>query len=125
MTYSPKQEAFFAKHAGKREQHAQGTIAVDSPSPQPLTPTQQVASYIATATEHVADGSKLVPLLIFEYRRELCNACPHRNAKKDSCTLCGCKLHKTLLGDKLNWAVSRCPIGKWEKYADITEECCQ
>lgn len=94
-----------------------------NPECTPLTATKKAKNYTSTLAEHIANGRKLVPLPVLKSRREQCNACPHRDAKKDTCKLCGCPLHKTVLGDKLAWAVSKCPIGKWEKYAD-NEDCC-
>lgn len=82
----------------------------------PYSLAAQVRSYIATVGEHVAGGSKIVPEVVRQSRRVICNGCDKRNVEKDSCTVCGCSLNKTLIGDKLGWAVSSCPLGKWSKF---------
>jgi len=87
------------------------------PPPKPSLPSQ-ARSYISTLTEHIANGSKHVPEDVRQTRRTICNSCDRRNAEKDSCTVCGCSLNKTLIGDKLGWAVSSCPLGKWGKHLE-------
>lgn len=92
------------------DQQTDGTL----PMPSLLT---QAKNYIATLCEHKANGSKLVPLIIRTARASICEACEHRNTEDNACTLCGCRLNpNNVLGDKLSWAVSKCPVGKWGKY---------
>lgn len=85
----------------------------------PSLPTQ-ARSYISTLAEHIANGSKHVPEDVRQSRRTICNSCDRRNVEKDSCTVCGCSLNKTLIGDKLGWAVSSCPLGKWSKHLEVS-----
>lgn len=76
----------------------------------------QARSYISTLSQHVLNGSKAVPDEIREQRQVICNGCDKRDPVKNACKVCGCKLEKTFLGDKLAWAVSSCPLGKWQAY---------
>jgi len=71
------------------------------------------ANYLSSLAEHVANGSRLVPADEKAHRREKCNKCQFRNKDIDACSLCGCSLESTVLGDKLAWAVSRC--FNWER----------
>ena len=78
--------------------------------------TTKARSYISTLSQHVLNGSKTVPDEIREQRQAICNGCDKRDPVKNACKVCGCKLEKTFLGDKLAWAVSSCPLGKWQAY---------
>ena len=74
-------------------------------------------NYLADLAEHVAGGRILVPLEVRAARAAICDPCAHRNTNQNACSLCGCSLHgDNVLGDKLGWAVSKCPAGKWGKY---------
>lgn len=90
----------------------------------PYTAAQMVAEYTATLAEHLAGGSRRVPLDVWMARREICNTCGYRDTKKDACKICRCKLSPSeleaaLVGEKLKWAVARCPIDRWGRwYAD-------
>ncbi len=71
------------------------------------------ANYLASLTEHVANGSVTVSAEEKAHRRGKCDKCQFRNKEQDACSLCGCSLESTVLGDKLAWAVSRC--FNWER----------
>jgi hypothetical protein len=94
------------------DQQTDGTL------PMPST-VVRIKNYIASLAEHVANGSKLVPLDVRQDRAAICEQCEYRNIKSNSCSLCGCQLNEeNVLGDKLAWAVSECPAGKWSKHDD-------
>jgi len=73
-------------------------------------------SYISTLSQHVLNNFAEVPAEVREQRQAICNSCDKRDPVKNACKVCGCKLEKTFLGDKLAWAVSSCPLGKWSKF---------
>ncbi len=94
------------------DQQTDGTL------PMPST-AARIKNYIASLSEHVANGSKLVPLEVRQNRAAICEPCEYRNTKSNACSLCGCQLNEeNVLGDKLAWAVSKCPANKWGKYND-------
>lgn len=85
----------------------------NNPLPSLMT---RARNYIATLAEHVANGSRMVPLEVRKERWEICEPCEHRNREMNACSLCGCGLNEgNVLGDKLSWEVSRCPINKWRR----------
>lgn len=69
--------------------------------------------YIKALIGHTWNGFGYAPWPVVWKRRRTCNACPKRDPKTDSCQSCGCSLHGTIIGDKLRWASSTCPEGKW------------
>ena len=78
---------------------------------------KRAANYIASLAEHTANGQKTVPPEVRESRWKICEPCEHRNREHNACSLCGCSLKAGgLLGDKLDWAVSSCPVKKWDKW---------
>jgi hypothetical protein len=76
---------------------------------------QAAKNYITSTIQHVATGSRQVTDDTFKLRRATCDSCPHRDTVTDTCQLCKCPLHRTILGDKLRRASSTCPAGKWGK----------
>lgn len=87
----------------------------------PYTIAQAIENYALTLAEHVATGRRMVPLPVYQERRETCNQCDMRDPDKDACRICKCKLSPTewealLIGDKLKWAVAECPANKWKKW---------
>lgn len=122
MADTPEAEAYRLVWDGGRAVHPKHLLQ-PSPTPKPFTPLQMLASYTETLTRHIAGGRVMVPVSIHQHRRDTCNACPHRNAEKDACGICGCKLdpthlEATIIGDKLRWAVAECPVGKWQAWKE-------
>lgn len=74
---------------------------------------KRASNYFTSLAEHISNGSKVVESDERAYRREKCNGCRYRNRELDACSLCGCSLEATALGDKLGWASSRC--FNWER----------
>lgn len=71
--------------------------------------SNRARNYIATLSEHLANGSRMVPLAVRQERWKHCEPCEHRNRQLNACSLCGCTLSEgSLLGDKLSWEVSNC-----------------
>lgn len=70
-------------------------------------------NYLKALFFHTINGFGYAPWPVVWKRRRTCNACPKRDPKTDSCKSCGCSLHGTIIGDKLRWASSTCPEGKW------------
>lgn len=85
-------------------------VHTDSPLPSLFV---RSANYISSLADHVAGGSVLVSDEVKSHRRKKCDQCQYRNREHDACSLCGCQLNKTAIGDKLAWATSRC--FNWEK----------
>lgn len=95
----------------------------------PFTAAQMLVSYAETLKEHIAGGRVMVPLEVWQERRDKCNACEYHDKKNDACYVCRCKLSPSLLealiiGDKLKWAVSKCPLPEpvWNKYVAPSSE---
>ena len=44
----------------------------------------------------------------FNERMDICNKCPSKNTRYNSCDECGCDLQH-----KLGWCLETCPLGKW------------
>ena len=78
---------------------------------QPTMPSipQRIRNFLTAKAKWVAAGRPVVNEETHAARRAACDACPKRNAEKDACTLCGCPLHPTPLGDKLRMATAECP----------------
>lgn len=76
---------------------------------------QTFKNYITSTIQHVATGSKQVDDATYQQRRATCDSCPERDTVTDTCQLCKCPLHRTILGDKLRRATSACPVAKWGK----------
>lgn len=91
---------------------------LDRPLPSLIT---RARNYIATLAEHVANGSKKVPLIVREKRWSHCEPCKFRNREFNACSVCGCPLEDdNLLGDKLSWAISKCPANppQWTSWSE-------
>jgi len=45
----------------------------------------------------------------------ICRPCEHFDARRNTCTLCGCRCRPdgTALRNKLRMATEHCPAGKW------------
>lgn len=74
---------------------------------------QKVWNYLKALFFHTVSGFDYADWPTVWKRRKTCNACPKRDPKTDSCKSCGCSLNGTILGDKLRWASSTCPEGRW------------
>lgn len=111
----------YALDAGEKGQrfreHWRRTKHTDKPLPGITT---RARNYIATLAEHVANGSKKVPLVVREHRwTDHCEPCKYRNREHNACSICGCPLTPdNLLGDKLSWAVSKCPDNQWTSWSE-------
>lgn len=66
-------------------------------------------NYLHEETKWLLAGSPVVTDEVRAFRRAQCDACEKRDRGKDVCTLCGCPLHATGLGDKLAMATAECP----------------
>lgn len=66
-------------------------------------------NYLHEETKWLLAGSPVVTEEVRAFRRAQCDACEKRDPVKDECTLCGCPLRPTALGDKLAQATSSCP----------------
>lgn len=81
----------------------------------------QASNYIASLSEHVANGSRRVPLEVRQQRADICAVCEFRNREHDACVVCGCPVNPdNMLGDKLSWEVSKCPAvpSKWDSWLE-------
>jgi hypothetical protein len=74
---------------------------------------RMMLNYFVSAKDHVAGGAAVVDESEKSRRRKRCDGCQFRHKALDACSLCGCPLSGTILGDKLAWASSRC--FNWEK----------
>lgn len=74
---------------------------------------RKIINYTKSLVAHTFSGFGYASWPEVWKRRRTCNACPQRDPKTDSCKSCGCSLHGTILGDKLRWKSSQCPLGKW------------
>jgi hypothetical protein len=72
-----------------------------------------VTHYVGSTLKHAAGGGKEVPAEVRAERRSECVRCEHRDPVHDSCKICHCPLHKTILGDKLARPKEYCQAGKW------------
>lgn len=72
--------------------------------------------YVSAVTRHLLTGRKTVNDEAYNRRRATCDACPSRDPVRDVCKQCKCPLTETILGDKLRWASSTCPLNKWGKH---------
>lgn len=93
------------------------------PEPLPYTTAELVNNYLQTLAAHKAGGSLMVPDHVRQQRREVCDGCDLRDKETDSCKICKCSLspteiEATLIGDKLRWAVAKCPAKKWSEWED-------
>jgi hypothetical protein len=62
------------------------------------------------AIYHLLDLKKYVDEETRQQRREICNKCPRRNPKMDTCRMCGCFLKL-----KIKLATEECPERNWKK----------
>lgn len=72
----------------------------------------ELIGYAADTAAWIAAGRPVVSAEVRARRRAICEACPFRTPE-DACAKCGCPLHATALGDKLERATSACPDGRW------------
>jgi len=107
---------FFSPHGLLRTTPHSKHHHLDRPLPSLIA---RARNYLATLAEHVANGSKLVPLQIVEERRGECEPCPHRNRQHDACSICGCPVGQDI-ESKIHWAVSRCPDNRWTSWDEST-----
>src|SRR5258708_5317513 len=76
---------------------------------------RKALNYLDEETKWLLAGKPIVSDQEKAFRRAQCNACDKRDPIKDVCTVCGCFLHKTGLGDALEMATKQCPLPepKW------------
>lgn len=78
---------------------------------------RRAINFTRAAVQHAGDRLAVVPDEVRAARLAICQACPL--LVDDVCThpKCGCgiKANRTFI-DKLSWASSKCPIGKWSKF---------
>lgn len=84
--------------------------------PKPVSTATKISNYIGDLRLHRKHGKMVLPDEVRNYRASECEPCEYRDKGKNACTKCGCPLYPTILGDKLAWAVSKCPIGKWSEW---------
>jgi len=89
--------------------------SIISPS-KPISFLSKVKHYVGAQLQHISGGMQKVPEDVRAHRRSFCETCEHRDPEKDECRLCGCPLHRTILGDKLGMASEYCEAGKWGTY---------
>ena len=76
-------------------------------SVKPPTEAQKAVNLAAAVIKHVAGGLQQVSPEEQDRRRAICEACPHYDAPKQTCRVCGCG------PAKLAWAEQSCPVLKW------------
>lgn len=73
---------------------------------------RKVLNFAKASVQHVAGGSRKVPLEVSEARLAICkkNECGYFDAQKTRCLHqgCGCGLKR-----KVTWATSSCPVKLW------------
>jgi hypothetical protein len=77
--------------------------------PQPPGLLQKFWNLLEDTERWIKSGRPVVSEEVRAARRAKCDPCPDRDKEKDSCNWCGCPLHPTPLGDKLERATSFCP----------------
>lgn len=87
-------------------------------TPERLSLFRRTTNYVKERAAWESAGRPLVPPEVRTARRAQCDSCKYHDPVKDTCTACGCSLHKTLLGDKLGWATTFCPKGKWSAWTE-------
>lgn len=111
MKYSAKQEAFFAKHSGKREQHsASGELHSATPTVPCLL--RRAANYVGAVVRYRRNHGWMLPLELAQPRHTTCqtNKCGKYDAQLDRCLhrKCGCSL-----AEKVTWSTEKCPEEYW------------
>jgi hypothetical protein len=88
--------------------------------------TKNIKSYIRAEVSNINQGPVSLP--VYEERKKICGACPHRTyaeGYKDPlgfCTKCGCGANpRAQLTIKLKLPATSCPINKWGESKGIYE----
>lgn len=73
---------------------------------------QQIKSVARAGWEFIKGGMRLTPKILRRQRLAVCQKCPHRDKKKNSCNICGCKIEA-----KVSLPGEECPDNprRWEK----------
>lgn len=77
----------------------------------------QLFSFSKAVIKQVAAGCPAASDEAIKKRAETCSACPSLNKEEYRCGECGCYLKY-----KIPWATSECPLNRWEKTNDNTNE---
>jgi len=72
---------------------------------------KKVISYTKSIIERIKDGFEMCSSKEHKERYFICQGCPLRDIKKDTCSLCGCDLW-----DKTKWKSSKCADKKNPKW---------
>ena len=90
-----------------------------------LTP-KNIYSYLRAEYSNIEQGPVSLP--VYEERKKVCGACPHRmfpdgyHDPLGFCTKCGCGANpRAQLTVKLKLPATSCPIGKWDESPGIYE----
>ena len=83
---------------------------------------QQGKNWLDDTAKWIRAGKPEVDDTVYQQRRAACNACALRIPSTDQCSLCGCRLYATVIGDKLRRATSQCPAIPPKWLATIVEE---
>ena len=90
-----------------------------------LTP-KNIYSYLRAEYSNIQQGPVSLP--VYEERKKVCGACPHRmfpdgyHDPLGFCTKCGCGANpRAQLTVKLKLPATSCPIGKWDESPGIYE----
>lgn len=69
---------------------------------------RRAINFVKSATKHIANGAKAASPEEKERRLSICRLCEAFNAKRSTCTKCGC-----FLSMKAGWQEQECPLAKW------------
>lgn len=73
-----------------------------------------VWNYARAVLRWTAAGCPLRPPEEQERIFAICQACPHYNAERVACSVCGCFLRRgSILFSKIAWQTEHCPLEKW------------
>lgn len=67
-----------------------------------------VMNFAKASAAHAANSFRMTPFKVMQERKDICLGCIKYNEVKGNCDVCGCQI-----ADKVSWAVSSCPLGKW------------
>lgn len=75
-----------------------------------------IKNFGKTTFQHAANGFQQATFKVMQERLDICSSCI-KNIK-GRCDVCGCSV-----ANKISWAVSECPLGKWAKSSDGDHGC--
>lgn len=82
--------------------------------PRPPGLIQRMKNFVVATSNHIACGGTLVSEEVRDERLAICQGCPLLVEGICSHESCGCPIrNKSAFIDKLSWASSVCPLGKW------------